>query len=150
MLYLFTVFQWQKVSPPAKKKNCCYHSIRTQKIPCASIHCVEIVAMATATDAQPHRYKLTSKRIRINCGIIPFSKGHFILPHLFVYISIVARISRFGHEIFSHVFSLNGRFYGYSPSHKLYFEQTNTSCMTEQTIFFLCVSFWPTQFNSAR
>lgn len=31
---------------------------------------------------------------------------------------------------------LNDGFYGYSRSHKLYFEHTNTSCMTEQTFFF--------------
>lgn len=67
-------------------------------------------------------------------------KGHFIRPN-WICVSIwkATWTSRFGCEFFFPMYLLNGHFYGYSRSHKLYFEQTNTSCMTEQTTvtFFL-------------
>lgn len=67
-------------------------------------------------------------------------KGHFIRPH-WICVSIwkAMRTSRFGCEFFFPMYLLNGHFYGYSRSHKLYFEQTNISYMTEQTTvtFFL-------------
>lgn len=67
-------------------------------------------------------------------------KGRFIRPH-WICVSIwkAMRTSRFGCEFFFLMYLLNGHFYGYSRSHKLYFEQTNISCMTEQTTvtFFL-------------
>lgn len=133
----------------ARVKKTCYSEEYKQKKPCANVQCVEIAAMATATDAQPHT--VTHKHINMLRYHTVLKGPYYPLPRsdLCVSISIAPRLHLDSDVNFCSMYLLNGTFYGYSRSHKLYFEQTNTSCMTEQTAYILFFHS-PTQFNSAR
>lgn len=86
--------------------------------------------MLHRTGLHKHKYTLVSYRFQR-----PFYPSEL---DLCIYLKSNVNISIWM-WIFFPMYLLNGHFYGYSRSHKLYFEQTNTSCMTEQTTvtFFL-------------